>query len=213
MRWPSKRTASTTLPGSSAVHRSLCNSSCTPANRCNCAHWGSKAATKQPRWDECWRRKLKGLSKHGHFSGRVNLPALWTGLAESVRRGASVKSLRGVAGGFERLVDDPVRAEAFNRAMTANTWWVADAFARSKHDRRMPTGRGCWRRTRCPFDRAARSASELLGTVYDLPHAAAGASAALIAATVANRAEFVAGDFFESVPMGADGYLLEERSP
>jgi len=59
------------------------------------------------------------------------LATLWSGLADSVRRGASVRSLRGTATGFDRLADDPVRADAFNRAMTANTWWVAQSLARS----------------------------------------------------------------------------------
>jgi hypothetical protein len=61
------------------------------------------------------------------------LATLWSGLADSVRRGASVRSLRGTATGFDRLADDPVRADAFNRAlgrqcsMGVGTWltWAA----------------------------------------------------------------------------------------
>jgi hypothetical protein len=59
-----------------------------------------------------------------------DLATLWSGLAESIRHGASVRSLRGIPAGFGHLAADPARAEAFNRAMTANTWWVAEAFAR-----------------------------------------------------------------------------------
>jgi len=137
------------------------------------------------------------------------LAALWTGLAESVRHGASVRSLRGVAPGFERLVDDPDRADTFNRAMTANTWWVAEAFARSRmldgcsHVVDVGGGHGVLVIALLRQHRAMR------GTVYDLAHAAVGADAALAAASLSDRAEFVAGDFFGSVPGGGDAYVLK----
>jgi hypothetical protein len=154
----------------------------------------AQAEGSQQAWALLWSRELS---------------ALWSGLADSVRHGASVRSLRGIAGGFERLVDDPVRADSFNRAMTANTWWVAEAFARSKmiegcrHVVDVGGGHGVLLIALLAQHR------ELLGTVYDLPHAAAGANAALEAATLADRAEFVAGNFFESVPVAADVYLLK----
>ena len=44
------------------------------------------------------------------------------------------------------------------------------------------------------------------GVLYDLPGVVAGAS---VAPTVADRLEIVAGDFFETVPAGADAYLLK----
>jgi O-methyltransferase domain len=49
----------------------------------------------------------------------------------------------------------------------------------------------------------------LSGTLLDLPHVVAGATAALTAAGLAGRCEVVAGDFFESVPEG-DLYLLKQ---
>jgi hypothetical protein len=154
----------------------------------------ARAEGSQQAWALLWSRELA---------------ALWSGLPDSVRHGASVRSLRGLAGGFERLVDDPVRADAFNRAMTANTWWVAEVFARSKmihgHRHVVDVGGGHGVLLIALLARHR----ELRGTVYDLPHAAVGANAALEAATLADRAEFVAGNFFESVPMGADAYLLK----
>lgn len=154
----------------------------------------SQTPGSQQAWALLWSRELA---------------MLWTGLAESVRHGASVRSLRGVATGFERLVDDPVRADAFNRAMTANTWWVAEAFARSqmldgcRHVVDVGGGHGVLVIALLRQHRAMR------GTVYDLAHAAVGANAALEAARVADRAEFVAGDFFGSVPAGGDAYVLK----
>jgi hypothetical protein len=49
----------------------------------------------------------------------------------------------------------------------------------------------------------------LRGTLFDRPHAMAGAKARLHQAGVADRCEFVGGDFFESVPGDGDLYLLK----
>jgi hypothetical protein len=48
----------------------------------------------------------------------------------------------------------------------------------------------------------------LRGTVFDRPDMAETARIALAAAGVADRADVVTGDFFESVPAGAGGYVL-----
>jgi O-methyltransferase domain len=49
----------------------------------------------------------------------------------------------------------------------------------------------------------------LRGVLFDLPHAIDAASAPLARAGVAARCELVAGSFFDSVPAGADAYLLK----
>jgi hypothetical protein len=54
-----------------------------------------------------------------------------------------------------------------------------------------------------------RAHPALRGVLFDLPHVAEGARAELEAAGVAGRCEVVAGSFFESVPGGADAYLLK----
>ena len=47
------------------------------------------------------------------------------------------------------------------------------------------------------------------GVLFDLPHVVAGASPVLAAAGVADRCTVVGGDFFASIPAGADAYLLK----
>ena len=47
------------------------------------------------------------------------------------------------------------------------------------------------------------------GVIVDRAHASDGAIAAMTCAGVASRCEFVAGDFFASIPGGADVYLLK----
>ena len=46
------------------------------------------------------------------------------------------------------------------------------------------------------------------GVLFDLPHIVVGPKARIAAAGLASRCDVVAGDVFESVPAGADGYLL-----
>jgi hypothetical protein len=49
----------------------------------------------------------------------------------------------------------------------------------------------------------------LHGTLLELPHARDGACAHLARAGVLERCEVVVGSFFESIPAGADAYLLK----
>jgi hypothetical protein len=49
----------------------------------------------------------------------------------------------------------------------------------------------------------------LRGTLYDLPHVVAAAHKVMAERGVADRCEVVGGSFFESVPAGADAYLLK----
>jgi SAM-dependent methyltransferase len=50
---------------------------------------------------------------------------------------------------------------------------------------------------------------KLRGVVFDRPQVEAGAKRKIAEAGLAERCEFVAGDFFESVPPGADAYLIK----
>jgi SAM-dependent methyltransferase len=49
----------------------------------------------------------------------------------------------------------------------------------------------------------------LRGTVFDRPQVEEGARRKIAEAGLAGRCEFVAGDFFESVPSGADAYVIK----
>lgn len=130
---------------------------------------------------------------------------VWRGLAESVRSGASQRSKRG----FSRFDDDAEAAAVFNRAMRDLTAPIATAFA--ARVQLVPTAR--------VVDIGGGS-GELLaavlarypcatGRVLDLLHAAAGAARCFTERGIRERAVFVAGDFFESVPSDADVYLVK----
>jgi hypothetical protein len=49
---------------------------------------------------------------------------------------------------------------------------------------------------------------EMRGFLFDLPHAFEGGKRAIAQAGLADRCDVVSGDFFVSVPAGADAYLL-----
>jgi hypothetical protein len=50
---------------------------------------------------------------------------------------------------------------------------------------------------------------QMRGTLFDLPHVLTGATDVLQRAGVTDRCELVAGSFFETVPPGADAYILK----
>ena len=54
-----------------------------------------------------------------------------------------------------------------------------------------------------------RAYPKLHGVLFDLPHVIQGAKTDLATALPADRCEFVAGNFFESLPIGGDVYLLK----
>jgi hypothetical protein len=141
-------------------------------------------------------------------AGRHLWPA-WGRLAESVRTGASERKRTTGSDTFDDFDRERETAAVFNRAMAEITRLIAHEVARA-----------------VDFSRVARVVDvgggygELLATVlavhpplqgvlFDLPHAIDGAGAFLAAAGVAGRCELVAGSFFESVPGGADAYLLK----
>ena len=54
-----------------------------------------------------------------------------------------------------------------------------------------------------------RANSGVRGVLFDRPHAIAGARALVEEAGIADRCELVSGDFLDSLPTGADVYLLK----
>src|SRR5207249_3353246 len=54
-----------------------------------------------------------------------------------------------------------------------------------------------------------KTSTEMRGILFDLPHAAAGASELLQREGVAERCAVVPGDFFQSIPGGGDAYLMK----
>jgi hypothetical protein len=144
------------------------------------------------------------------LTGRYFL-SRWGKLPEVVRTGAAVHILKGEADRFQALNDHPTEAADFNRAMTELTRLVAPDVARIVAQIAAP---------KATVTDVGGGHGELLsailienkglqGTVFDLAHAAPGAQQLLKNLRLDDRAQFIAGSFFSTIP---DGDILLLKS-
>ena len=142
------------------------------------------------------------------WSGRYLWP-LWGSLLQSVKTGQSARSLVAGVDGFDDVEQDEQAATVFNRAMLELTRLVArevtHAYDFDEMRRIVDVGGGYGALLAAILE----AYPDAHGVLYDLPHAIEGARAHLASAGLASRCELVAGSFFESVPAGADAYLLK----
>ncbi len=134
---------------------------------------------------------------------------MWGDLEYSVRTGLSARARQTGQSNYAFLEDKPEVAALFHATMRAMTALIAEELARSD----------TWRDARELVDvggghgelAAAVVAAHchLRAVVLDRADAASGASEVFRQRGVADRARFVAGDFFAAVPPGADRYLLK----
>jgi len=134
---------------------------------------------------------------------------VWGNLLYSVRTGRSARSMLTGTEGFGHLDKDPEWAALFHRAMAEQTRLIAPAVVRaydfSPFRRVADVGGG--RGELLAHVLAASPAAT--GVLFDLPAAVEEGRHHLERAGLAARCEFIAGSFFESVPPGADAYLLK----
>ncbi|WP_214413450.1 methyltransferase [Sphaerisporangium fuscum] len=130
-----------------------------------------------------------------------------TELTETVRTGRSAFVERfGVL--YDHLADDPELGHVFNDYMTARATPMAQGVAERYDFSSVGTladiggGRGHI------LAAAMRANPHLRGVLFDLPNVVPDARDAFASWGLDDRCEFVAGDFFSSVPQGADAYLL-----
>jgi hypothetical protein len=133
----------------------------------------------------------------------------WSGMLESVMSGKTLAELQGVADSFELMGRTPGNVDKFNLAMTELTRLVTPDILRSYDfsgiSHLMDVGGGSGEL----LGAIAQQNRKLRGTVFDLPRCAEAASRHLQQIGVSDRVEFVAGDFFKSVPAVADAIILK----
>lgn len=133
----------------------------------------------------------------------------WSDLMHSVRTGESAVGAGRATIGMRQLDAERGAASVFNRAMAEITHVVARGVLRavdfSRARRFVDVGGGIGELAAAVL--AAHP--HLHGVVLDRPHAIEGARDRLRSANVLGRCDIVAGDFFESVPAGADVHLLK----
>ena len=129
----------------------------------------------------------------------------WSGLLQILTTGETPSG----RGAFEYLARYPEESATFNDAMFGASARTGAAVAAAYDFSRMRTvvdvggGHGVLLAAILTANLRTR------GILFDLPHASAGAGAALDAAGLSARCDVVSGDFFESVPDGGDAYLLK----
>jgi hypothetical protein len=109
---------------------------------------------------------------------------------------------------FQYLAARPEDAAVFNAAMTQGIAWTTDAllaaydFSRFEQLVDVGGGEGALLRD------ILRATPRLQGILFDQPSVVAGASN-ILTGDIAERCQIVGGDFFVSVPEGADAYLMK----
>ena len=133
----------------------------------------------------------------------------WSGMLESVMTGKTAAELQGLANSFELMGRTPDNVDKFNAAMTELTRLVTPDILRSYDfsgiSHLMDVGGGSGEL----LGAIAQQNRKLRGTVFDLPRCADAAGKHLHQIGISDRVQFVAGDFFKSVPAIADAIILK----
>jgi orsellinic acid C2-O-methyltransferase len=133
----------------------------------------------------------------------------WLGLMDSVRTGASARRSVSSCSLFEDLERDQQEAAVFNQAMLEVTRLSADGVAQaydfSGMKRIVDVGGGYGQL----LEAILKANPEVHGIVFDLTHATEKGRLYFQEIGFADRCEFVSGNFFESVPSGANAYVLK----
>jgi hypothetical protein len=133
----------------------------------------------------------------------------WMRLPHSVRTGQSAQEYLFGLRQFDYLATQPETAAIFNDGMLAGTLTVGAAvvdaydFTGFKTIVDVGGGSGALAAT------VLRANPGMRGIVFDLPFCEQGAIDYLASADLDDRCRFEGGDFFESIPSGADAYLLK----
>ena len=134
---------------------------------------------------------------------------VWGNLRYSITTGNSARTLLTGTEGFKHLENDPAAAATFNQALVEltrlTTSGVVQAYDFSGCQLIADVGGGYGELLSAIL--VANPNSH--GILFDLPHATEGARRHFEQSGLSNRCEFVAGDFFQSVPQGADAYVLK----
>jgi hypothetical protein len=134
---------------------------------------------------------------------------VWGNLRYSINTGHSARALLNGTAGFKHLENDPTAAATFNQALVELTRLTTRGIVRTYDfsNCRLIIDVGGGYGELLAAILAANSQAR--GILFDLPHATEGARRHFEQAHLSDRCEFVSGDFFQSVPRGADAYVLK----
>ena len=154
-------------------------------------------------------RSERSLKQWALFEGEMGRVVVWGGLIESIRTGKTADELAGLGQNrFERPAE-PKDAAVFNEAMASMTRIALPALLAACDFSGVSTLMDVGGGVGDLMSAILMKYRSIRGIVLDLPHCAEGARQNLAAAGVAERAEFIGGNFFESVPRVADAIVLK----
>jgi SAM-dependent methyltransferase/predicted transcriptional regulator len=134
--------------------------------------------------------------------------ATWTQLLYSVQTGKSGRERLTGKGGFDHLTGDPEMAALFNQGMVELTRLTGMEVPRAYDftgKRVMDVGGGYG----ALLAEILATYPTATGVLFDMDHAISTARTRFQARGLADRCEFVSGDFFTSIPAGADVYCMK----
>ena len=141
-----------------------------------------------------------------HWGGNSWLA--WANLLHCVRTGQGTRELIVGTPGFVHLDRNPEAAAIFNQAMVSLTRLAALEVVKAYDfggKRVMDVGGGYGEL----LAQALLAHPTATGVLFDMAHAISKAREAFAERGLAARCEFISGDFFDSVPAGADVYMLK----
>ena len=142
------------------------------------------------------------------FEGEM-LSKSWNGMLESITTGKTAAEIQNVANSFDLMARVPENISIFNAAMTDMTRLVTPDVLRAYDfgaiSHLMDVGGGSGEL----IGAVAKKYPNIRGTVFDLPRCAEVANHHFDRLGISDRAGFRAGDFFQSIPSGADAIILK----
>jgi ubiquinone/menaquinone biosynthesis C-methylase UbiE len=156
---------------------------------------------------------LDGIAEHSVkgwaiFEGQI-LATSWTGMLESIMTGKTAAQLQGVSNSFDLMARVPENVDIFNAAMADVTRIVTPDVLRAYDfgnvTHLMDVGGGSGEL----IGAVAEQYPHIRGTVFDLPRCAESATKHLSRMSVSDRAKFLAGDFFQTIPSVADTIIMK----
>lgn len=143
------------------------------------------------------------------YVGRPYYRQAWTGLLDSIRTGENAFTAVHGMRVWEYRVHRPEEQSIFEGAMSATAGVVVEAVLASYDFSRFGTVADIGGNAGLLLAAILNRFPSLGGVLFDQPDVVAEAGPVLRAAGVSDRCQIVGGSFFDSVPAGADAYLLK----
>jgi hypothetical protein len=161
-----------------------------------------------PLGDELRSDAESRLADWAAFIGRPYFWTAWAHLEHSIRTGENAFGFAHGRTVWQYRAEHPDEGTAFDAAMATMSRRVADAILAAYDFTDRPTVCDVGGGTGSMLAALLRRYPDARGILFDQPHVVAGAPEVLAAAGVADRCAVVGGDVFDTVPAGADAYLL-----